>query len=66
VSDKLIVQCDMCGNWLREDECVYIDKYTLQASTGDNSVPFCVPCCPEEIDTEADSIKQAKQRRLAR
>lgn len=51
------VVCHACNKSIREDEVIWINQYTLEASTGDDAVPYCVPCCPAEVDSDADSIK---------
>ena len=43
-------RCKGCGLWVAEDETVWIDKYTGNASTGDNSEPWHVDCAPEQDD----------------
>ena len=41
-------KCKGCGLWVPEDETVWIDKDTKEASTGDNAEPWHVDCAPEQ------------------
>lgn len=59
-----MVKCIECGVNIREDECIWIDPFSMEASTGKGAVPYCVPCCPEQTDTESDSIQETSGRSL--
>jgi len=42
------VRCDCCKEWMTEDDAVWINPNTLEASTGDSALPYHVKCAPEQ------------------
>lgn len=43
-------RCSVCDAVLNEDEIVWVNPATGEASTGRYAEPFCVECCPEETE----------------
>jgi len=41
-------KCAACGEWESEEEVVWIDPQTGEATTSDRGSPFHVDCAPEE------------------
>ena len=42
--------CAACGKEIDDDDTVWVDPSTGEATTGDRGQPFHVDCAPEEQD----------------
>lgn len=50
-----MARCYVCGDsLLDDDEIVWVDPDTLEATTGDGGEPFCIECAPAEYGQEED------------
>ena len=47
-------KCHECGEDIEEDEVVWVDPDTGEATTGDSGRAYHVECAPEETDYDKD------------
>ena len=45
-------KCEECGEWMDQDEVVWVNPATGEATTGDEGQPFHDCCAPEEYEYE--------------